>query len=141
MAARLRESSQPLQVARANLSHWSSKNEGSASLLRCYAEWASILDRPVDAICQILCADTEEGDRLRQNSPFAGVLLAQTVWEAKRRIRNVHAGDIRLSISSERPRESLGRVNLWSSVAKRFPVCFDQKVRTHDLGRPSISRA
>ena len=91
VAARLRESSQPLQVARANLSQWSGKNAGRASLLRCYAEWSTILDRPVDAICQILCADTEEGHRLRQNSPFAGVLPAQTVWEAKRRIRNEHA--------------------------------------------------
>jgi len=26
-------------------------------------------------------------------------------------------------------------------VAKRFPVRFDQKVKTHDLERPSISRA
>ena len=91
VAARLRESSQPLQVARANLSQWSVKNAGIASLLRCYAEWSTILDRPVDVICKILCADTEEGHRLRQNSPFAGVLPAQTVWEAKRRIRNEHA--------------------------------------------------
>ena len=46
---------------------------------------------PVDAICEILCADTEEARRLRQNSPFAGVLPAHAVWEAKRRIRNEHA--------------------------------------------------
>ena len=91
VAARLRESSHPLQVARENLRQWSCKNAGSVFLLRCYDEWATILDRPVDAICEILCADTEEALRLRQNSPFAGVLPAQAVWEAKRRIRNEHA--------------------------------------------------
>jgi CRISPR/Cas system-associated endoribonuclease Cas2 len=34
-----------------------------------------------------LCAETEEGQRLRQNSPFAGVLSPAEVWEIKSRLR------------------------------------------------------
>jgi hypothetical protein len=91
VAARLRESTGPLELARENLDRWSRKNSGSVALLRCYAEWRSILDRPVDEICDTLCADTEEGCRLRQNSPFAGVLPPGTVWDIKRRHRLEHA--------------------------------------------------
>jgi CRISPR/Cas system-associated endoribonuclease Cas2 len=41
----------------------------------------------VHDICLILSAETEEGQRLRQNSPFAGVLSAEEVWEIKARHR------------------------------------------------------
>jgi hypothetical protein len=40
-----------------------------------YAEaWDEILDRPVAEIRGMLADDSPEGDDLRQNSPFAGVL-------------------------------------------------------------------
>jgi len=35
-----------------------------------------------------LTTQSDEGQRLRQNSPFAGVLPPQEVWEIKRRMRN-----------------------------------------------------
>jgi len=56
--------------------------------LRCYAEWREILARPLEEICEVLCAENEEGRRLRQNSPFAGVLSAAEVWEVKSRLRH-----------------------------------------------------
>ncbi len=63
-----------LEEARTNLDRWSARNSSAASLLRCYAEWRELLERPVPEICAVLIADTEEGRRLRQNSPFVGML-------------------------------------------------------------------
>jgi hypothetical protein len=87
VAGRLRESPALLDVARANLSRWSKLNSGSPSLLRCYEEWQRLLGRPVDDICDLLCEETEDAQRLRQNSPFAGILSPAEVWEIKERFR------------------------------------------------------
>ena len=76
-----------LELARANLERWSRQNKNAPSLLRCYAEWRELLSRPVEEICSALTAETEEGQRLRQNSPFAGVLPPEEVWEIKSRLR------------------------------------------------------
>ena len=77
-----------LAMARENLDRWSTLNRNAPSLLRCYAEWRGILDQPVTEICAILTARTDEGQRLRQNSPFVGALSPQEVWEIKRRNRH-----------------------------------------------------
>jgi hypothetical protein len=87
VAARLRTSPELLSVARGNLDRWSRLNADAPALLRCYAEWRLILERPIEDICHVLCAETEEGQRLRQNSPFAGVLSPAEVWEIKSRLR------------------------------------------------------
>jgi hypothetical protein len=87
IAAGLPEHPEWIDVARANLSRWAKLNAGSHALQRNYAEWLRWLDRPVHDICSILSAETEEGQRLRQNSPFAGVLSAEEVWEIKARHR------------------------------------------------------
>lgn len=86
-AARLRASPALLEVARANLGRWSRQNATSPSLLRCYAEWRGILGRTLDEICEVMCAETAEGQRLRQNSPFAGILSPREVWEVKNQLR------------------------------------------------------
>lgn len=87
----LRASPHPLDVARENLGRWCVRNADSPCLLRCYSEWKAILERPLDEVCEILCAETDEGRRLRQNSPFAGVLPPRRVWETKRRIGHERA--------------------------------------------------
>jgi hypothetical protein len=87
VAARVRASPELLDVARNNLNRWSRLNADAPHLLRCYAEWLGILDQPVEDICDLLCAETGEGQRLRQNSPFAGVLPPGEVWEIKSRLR------------------------------------------------------
>jgi hypothetical protein len=76
-----------LDVARANLDRWAEQNSDSPGLLRCYAEWRAILSRPVSEICWLLTAETDEGQRLRQSSPFVGVLSPSEVWEIKRHAR------------------------------------------------------
>jgi len=87
VAVRLRQSPELIALARDNLDRWSRRNTQAPSLLRCYAEWRDILVRPVEEICEALCAETGEGQRLRQNSPFAGVLPPAEVWEIKSRLR------------------------------------------------------
>ena len=77
-----------LDIGRANLERWSRQNRNAASLLRCYAEWQELLARPVAEICEALIAESDKGQRLRQNSPFAGVLPPEEVWEIKSRIRH-----------------------------------------------------
>ena len=74
-----------VDLASENLDRWSARNADSPGLLRCYMEWREILRRPVAEIIALLVAPTDEGQRLRQNSPFAGVLSAAEVWEIKRR--------------------------------------------------------
>ena len=83
VAGRLRLHPELVEVARANLARWSRQNASAKSLLRCYAEWQAILARPLDEICDLLCAETDDARRLRQNSPFAGVLTPAEVWEIK----------------------------------------------------------
>lgn len=75
-------------LARDNLERWGRRNSDSPSLLRCYAEWERILERPVEEVCTIFTAETHDGQRLRQNSPFAGALTPRAVWDIKRRIRH-----------------------------------------------------
>src|ERR1041385_4180979 len=76
-----------LDFARSNLERWSRQNQNAPALLKNYEEWRRLLSRPVPEIVTILTNDTEEAQRLRQNSPFAGVLPPQEVWEIKSRVR------------------------------------------------------
>ena len=91
VADRLRWQPGVVELARANLARWSRQNSSIPSLLRCYAEWQEIFARPVDEICDLLCAESDNAQRLRQNSPFAGVLPPAEVWEVKARFRHAPA--------------------------------------------------
>jgi len=88
IASELPQRPEWMEMARANLKRWSTANSDAPSLLTCYTEWASLLDKPVPSICAVLTAQTDEGQRLRQTSPFAGALSPQDVWEIKRRLRH-----------------------------------------------------
>ena len=72
VAAGLAKHPEWLELARANLDRWSRQNHDAPALLRCYDE---------------LTETSGEGQRLRQNSPFAGVLSPKEVWEIKSRLR------------------------------------------------------
>jgi hypothetical protein len=72
-----------IELARANLRRWSEQNRNAPSLLRCYKEWQQLLLQPVTEIIRALTAETEDGQTLRQNSPFAGALPASEVWKIK----------------------------------------------------------
>src|SRR5688572_32760593 len=74
--------------ARDNLDRWSERNRDSPRLLRSYDEWREILGRAVAEICRVLTDTTDEGQRLRQSSPFAGVSPREVVDEIKRMARD-----------------------------------------------------
>jgi hypothetical protein len=91
VAARLRAQPVLLQIARDNLTRWLHQNADAPALVRCYREWQAILDHPLTDVCHLLETDSEENRRLRQNSPFAGVLPPAEVWSIKTAIRQRHA--------------------------------------------------
>jgi hypothetical protein len=70
VAARLEAQPQLLEVARANLKRWLAARPAAA--LR---EWQRLLDSlPLPQLIQLLRSPEEEAARLRQSSPFAGIL-------------------------------------------------------------------
>jgi hypothetical protein len=72
-----------LQVARRNLAAWRARYGGIAP--RALDEWRSILERPWPEIAALITDPGEPAARLRQSSPFAGVLTAaerRRVYEA-----------------------------------------------------------
>ncbi len=77
-----------LKLARENLDRWSLRNSNAPALLRCYDEWRALLALPVEEICRILTSHDDNSRRLRQNSPFAGVLSPRQVWDIKSRCRD-----------------------------------------------------
>lgn len=88
IAAELPHRPEWIALARENLDRWSKRNADSPGLLRCYEEWREILGHPVGDVCALLTADTDEGRRLRQNSPFAGVFPPRELWRMKKSIRD-----------------------------------------------------
>jgi hypothetical protein len=47
-------------------------------------EWLGLLDRPWEQIRAVLLQEDEEGKRLRQSSPFVGILTPQERWSLYR---------------------------------------------------------
>jgi hypothetical protein len=66
-----------LDKARHNMRRWRDSDGGPRLAL---AEWEEILRGPVDQVAQFLSERSERATRLRQSSPFAGILT-----EAERR--------------------------------------------------------
>lgn len=67
-----------LDQARQNVRRWRTM-DGSPSLA--LSEWESILSGPVDEVTRFLMEPSERATRLRQSSPFCGILT-----EAERRV-------------------------------------------------------
>ena len=65
-----------LRIARENLERWlGSESFSSGPERRALLEWKQILDaRPTNEIRMIITSETDDGQRLRSSSPFAGVL-------------------------------------------------------------------
>ncbi len=82
VAARLRADPEAvMEKARMNLIRWT-RNRGDCPAMR---EWSEILrTRSPEGLAAFIESATEEATRLRQSSPFAGVLTPEEVWEIKR---------------------------------------------------------
>ena len=73
VAAKLEAQPQLLEVARANLQRWLSTNPAAA--LR---EWWRLLETtPLPDLLALLRSPSDDAARLRQSSPFAGLLTPQ----------------------------------------------------------------
>jgi hypothetical protein len=70
VAARIEARPELLDVARANVARWISRAHAPA-----LAEWQRLLDElPLQDLLALLRSDDETAVRLRQSSPFAGIL-------------------------------------------------------------------
>jgi hypothetical protein len=67
-----------LEVARGNVERWTKQrnNERPAWL----AEWSDLLDQSWESIAALITEPSENAARLRQSSPFAGILTNQERW-------------------------------------------------------------
>jgi hypothetical protein len=73
IARRLRRDPRLFQTARRNLQRWMAK-EGK-EISACFLEWADILNSLTRAeVADFLASDTPKARRLRQSSPFMGLL-------------------------------------------------------------------
>ncbi len=72
IAARIRENPALVDKARANLRRW--RSTASPGALRTLEEWNVLLEGPFDDLMTLLQADDERATRLRQSSPFCGIL-------------------------------------------------------------------
>jgi len=79
IAQKIERNPKLLDTARKNLHRWRARWE--EELPAWYEEWVGIMKRPWSEIAAIITEPSEEGARLRQSSPFAGVL---TVTERRR---------------------------------------------------------
>ncbi|MES2996404.1 MAG: hypothetical protein V4733_06295 [Verrucomicrobiota bacterium] len=74
-----------LARARGNIARWLAGREGTAAE-KVYREWLEILDRNSPReIAEFLVSLDERALRLRQSTPFTGVLGAKEVWQIKNR--------------------------------------------------------
>jgi hypothetical protein len=71
VAETIRHDPSVIPRALANLSRWEKTIQGSW-----IAEWRALLSGPKDQLLAFLTEKSERADRLRQSSPFTGVLSA-----------------------------------------------------------------
>jgi hypothetical protein len=68
-----------LEKARATCRRWFKSDPAPA-----IGEWLQILERPWEEIRRVLLDESDEGQRLRQSTPFCDVLTPQERWNIYR---------------------------------------------------------
>ncbi len=94
VAEKLRQDAKAvLQIARNNLNRWLTSESFAGSECFALLEWKEILETHMpEEIIKIITQDTDEGQRLRSSSPFAGVLNEaerEKIWSECAEIRPV----------------------------------------------------
>ena len=74
---RLEENPQLIEIAKANIERWT-KRDGDLPVWR---EWRESLRGPLSQLITMLLSDDEGSKRLRQSSPFCGILAPRERWE------------------------------------------------------------
>lgn len=67
-----------LQIARNNVERWNIQQRADAPAW--LSEWRQILEQPWENIAALITEPSENGARLRQSTPFAGILTNQERW-------------------------------------------------------------
>lgn len=78
IADRVRKQPALLDIARANLAHWRCAAPTRAGYL---AEWENILAQGMQHALSVATEQSETADRLRQSTPFAGLISPRERWE------------------------------------------------------------
>lgn len=76
VAQKIRENPDLLAIARDNLSRWVALG-GPRTY---WTEWEALLAGPLEALLAFMVSPAEEARRLRQCSPFAGILPPRERW-------------------------------------------------------------
>jgi hypothetical protein len=76
IAKRIRKDPDIIRIAKENLHQWIAHSGPKPS----WQEWEIILEKSVNEIIEILLSPGEEGRRLRQSSPFCGILEPKERW-------------------------------------------------------------
>jgi len=74
VARKLQRDPRLLNFARRNVARWQKKRLSPSPAL---AEWQAILRRPLPEVLAFITDTSEQATRLRQSSPFAGVLAPE----------------------------------------------------------------
>jgi hypothetical protein len=77
IARRLQNDPQLLQRAKENLIRWIAR-DGEIPVWR---EWIEILNGPLSRVLSVLLSPGERATRLRQSSPFCGILSPRERWK------------------------------------------------------------
>jgi hypothetical protein len=72
MARKIDHDPMLLEIPKRNLARWRSRAEGEPP--NWLTEWERVLERPWPQVSAFITQDTETATRLRQSTPFAGVL-------------------------------------------------------------------
>jgi hypothetical protein len=77
IARRIHANPELLLIAKRNLERWI-KRDGEIPV---WGEWQEILRRPLVEIVGLLVSPSENARRLRQSSPFCGILAPRERWK------------------------------------------------------------
>lgn len=77
IARRLQKDPQLLQIAKRTLLRWIAR-DGELPVWR---EWGEILNGPLSQVLSLLLSPDEYAARLRQSSPFCGILSPRERWK------------------------------------------------------------
>lgn len=84
IADKIRVSPGLMRIAYENIARWKGNNDFPQPYLD---EWLAILDRGLEATLAFMCEDSEQARRLRQSSPFPGILTNHERWSILRETR------------------------------------------------------
>jgi hypothetical protein len=81
-----------LDLARSVCERWLARQSGGPAV----REWREILKRPWSQVRRVLLDESEEGQRLRQSTPFCGILTPKERWDIYRTFRDEESAKGRL---------------------------------------------